>query len=208
MIHHKLKEKATHIEAREISYNYEFKQDTLFGGKFLERINRRMHRVLGSCASDDPDDIELDKFDFSDMLTQVERRDYNAKVPSWITKLIKQREQKSSPSNDYSHRGGGGGGGDGGGDGDSKRCSFNDRNDSDRAVRVVSSAPRDTCKLCANEVYIELFHPGNTVASQRPRRRMKKTVAFAITQQVFSLKTINSVTEYWMLKKQQSMQYS
>ena len=111
MIHHKLKEIATHIEAREISYNYKFKQDPLFGGKFLDKINWRIHRFLDSYASGDPDDIELDKLDISDMLTRVERRKYNAKVPSWITKLIKERDQKSFPLNDYSHRGSSGGGG-------------------------------------------------------------------------------------------------
>ena len=80
--YHKLKKIQTHIEEREISYNYEFKQDSLFGGNFLDRVNWRYHRFLDSCASGDLDDIELDKLDFSDMLQQVERREYNSKVPS------------------------------------------------------------------------------------------------------------------------------
>ena len=80
--HHKLKQIQIHIEEREVSYNYEFKQDPLFGGNFLDRVNWRYHRFLDSCASGDPDAIELDKLDFSDMLQQVERREYNSKVTS------------------------------------------------------------------------------------------------------------------------------
>ena len=105
-------------------------------------MNWRYHRFLDSCASGDPDAIELDKLDFSDMLQQVERREYNSKVPSWITKLINSREQKSSPPNDYGaryNRGGGGGGGNGGRSGDLKHRSFNNKNDSKSAVRVNNS---------------------------------------------------------------------
>lgn len=63
-----------------------------------------MHRFLESCSSEDPEDIELDKLDFSDMLTQVERREYNAKVPAWIQKLIKQRELETQSPLDCDRR--------------------------------------------------------------------------------------------------------
>lgn len=34
------------IEIKEISYNYEFRQDKLFGGNFLDRIHWRVHRFF------------------------------------------------------------------------------------------------------------------------------------------------------------------
>ena len=36
--------------------------------------------------------IDLDKQNFSDMLTQIECREYIYKVPSWITSLTKKRD--------------------------------------------------------------------------------------------------------------------
>ena len=108
------------------------------------------------------------------MLQQVERREYNSKVPSWITKLIKSREQKSPPLNDYGdryNRGGSGGGGNGGRSGDLKRRSFNNKNDSERSVRVNNSNQHDTCKLRSNESYKDIFHPGNTCRLTKPKKK-------------------------------------
>ena len=46
-----LKRVVSHIENKETSYNYEFKQEKLFGGNFLDRINWWFHIFLDSCAS-------------------------------------------------------------------------------------------------------------------------------------------------------------
>ena len=103
-------------------------KNPFWGGGFLDRVSWRYHRFLDSCASRDLDDTELDKLDFSEMLQQVERREYNSKVPSWITKFAKLRELKLSPPNDYCDRylrGGGGGGGNSARGNDHKRHSFN-----------------------------------------------------------------------------------
>ena len=179
--HHSLKQIQTHIEEREVSYNYEFKQDPLFGGNFLDRANWRYHRFLDSCASGDPDAIELDKLDFSDMLQQVERREYNSKVPSWITKLIKSCEQKPFPSNDYGdryNRGGGGGGGNRGRSGDLKRRSFNNKNDSERSVRVNNSNQHDLCKIRSDESYKDISIQEIPVVSRSQRKIMERSTVF------------------------------
>ena len=39
MSHNSLQRITEHIESKEISYNYEFRQEKLFGGNFLDRIN-------------------------------------------------------------------------------------------------------------------------------------------------------------------------
>ena len=36
----------------------------------------------------------MEKPDFSDILQQVERREYNCKLPAWVSKLIAKREKK------------------------------------------------------------------------------------------------------------------
>ena len=50
MLFHCLKEVENHIEYNEISYSYEFLQDSMFGGSLLDRIHWRMHRFFDSCA--------------------------------------------------------------------------------------------------------------------------------------------------------------
>ena len=110
LIYQSLKDVADHIEKREISYNYEFRQDKMFGRNFLDRVHWRMHRFFDSCAMGDPDQIDLDKLDFYDILQQVERREYNCKVPSWLQKFIKLQE-KTAQGNMEGGAGGGAGGG-------------------------------------------------------------------------------------------------
>ena len=89
-------------------------------------------------------------------------------------KLIKQSEKKSAPPNDNSHWGGDGGGS-GGGGGYRKRRSFDNRNDSDRAVRVINSTLHDTWKLCTNEVYRDVFHPGNNRCLEKLKKKNIET---------------------------------
>ena len=93
-----LKGIAAHIESKETSYAYEFKQDKLFGGSLLDKIGWRFNRFLDSCAHGDPDKIDIHKLDFSDIMEQVERREYNSKIPSWIRKLVKKQEASKKPS--------------------------------------------------------------------------------------------------------------
>ena len=166
LLYASLKDVADHIEKREISYNYEFRQDKLFGGNFLDRIHWRMHRFFDSCAMGDAEQIDLDKLDFSDMLQQVERREYNCKAPSWIQKLIKLRE-KAPQDDQNSGRGGSGGGGAHGGR--NKRRSFDQ--DNGRNQRVVNTKLSDTCKLCDGEQYRFIFHVGNIREIEKPKKK-------------------------------------
>ena len=53
--HNSLKYLAENIDNKETSYTYEFKQEKLFGGSILDKINWRFHRFLNSCAHDDPE---------------------------------------------------------------------------------------------------------------------------------------------------------
>ena len=105
-----------HIEDKETSYNYKFKQVKLFGGSFLDRISWRFHRFLDSCASGIPSDINTKKLDFSDMLEQVERRESQTKVPSWVRRIIKKKETLTTrEDNKILDRGGSSGSRQGGG---------------------------------------------------------------------------------------------
>ena len=46
---------------------------------------------MDSCASREAEDIDTKKLDFSNMLEQVERREYQTKVPDWIRKIMKKK---------------------------------------------------------------------------------------------------------------------
>ena len=85
-----LKQIASHIENKESSYNYEFKQETLFGENFLDRINWQLHHFFDSWDSGDTSNIDIDKLDFSDMLEQVEMREHHSKLLERIRKLMKK----------------------------------------------------------------------------------------------------------------------
>ena len=91
-----IKTVADHIDRKENSYSHEFRQEKFFGGHFLDKLHWRIHRFLDSCAHGDPERVDTDKLDFSDMMQQIECREYNTKVPIWIRKLVKKREKKWS----------------------------------------------------------------------------------------------------------------
>ena len=95
--HRSLKKFSKHIEAKETSYQYEFKQDKLFGGSLLDKVNWRFNRFLDSCAHGDADKIDTNKLDFDDIMEQVERREFNTKVPIWIKKLVKSKKPPRRP---------------------------------------------------------------------------------------------------------------
>ena len=94
MLFHCLKEVENHIEYNEISYSYEFLQDSMFGGSLLDRIHWRMHRFFDSCAHGEKSQIDLERLNFSDMMQQVEQREYSCKPPVWLANLVKSREKK------------------------------------------------------------------------------------------------------------------
>ena len=74
----------SHTERKEVAYNYEFKQETLFGDSFLDRIHRRMHRFLESCTGGDPEKINLRKLDYGHILEAVKCKEFSLKVSGWI----------------------------------------------------------------------------------------------------------------------------
>ena len=79
-----------HIEARETRYKYEFRQDKMFGGCFLEEVDWKVHRFLDSCAHGDPAQMIVDHIDFMDLMSLVESRKYVCKAPLWLKRLTKK----------------------------------------------------------------------------------------------------------------------
>ena len=137
--HISLKIIVAHIEKYETSYNYEFRQEKLFGGNFLDRVNWRFRCFLDSCASGDVDNIDMKKLDFQDILEQVERREYHTKVPAWIRQMMKKKEKKHG-DRDRHQRGGGGGGYE-----QKTRRQFG--TDSERSKKIVNANPKQGCML-------------------------------------------------------------
>ena len=77
MLHINLREVFDDIDDQQIFYNFEFHQDNYFEGTFLDKLNWRVHRFLDSCASGTPSKMDSKRFDFKEMLDEVERREYN-----------------------------------------------------------------------------------------------------------------------------------
>ena len=118
-----------------------------------------MHRFFDSCASGNHDQIDINKLDFSDIMDQVERREYMCKVPHWITKLVKLREKK--PENKS-------------GGGLSTRSFGKGRGidmDNKRSKRIPNPDQHEVCKLAENESYRSLFHPGNVKGLDKPKKK-------------------------------------
>ena len=90
-----------HIKRHDMSYSFEFRNDKLFGGNFLDRLHYRVQRFLNSCASGEASSINLKRLDFDDMKDSIERRDYYSKSPICLTKLMKKRaEEPKKPIDD------------------------------------------------------------------------------------------------------------
>ena len=182
-----LQDVAKHIEEKELSYDYEFRQERLFGGNFLDRLHWRIHRFFDSCASGDAQKVDLDKLDFTDVLNQIEKREYICKVPSWITSLMKKRESNRIEGNNrhsnfggygVGHGGGHGGGRHGGncgrGRGRNQRRSFisDQGGEQGRSIRIPNPTPCQSCRLAPHEQYKDIFHPGNLRRlTTRPKNR-------------------------------------
>ena len=165
--HVSLKRVADHIEKKETSYNYEFRQEKFFGGNFMDKVNWRLHRFFDSCASGDVTEIDTTKLDFSDMLEQVERREYHTKVPTWIRKLMKKKERK--PGRDQPIGKGHGGGGGGGRNGGEEKTRRQFGNESDRSKKIQNPQAQESCMLQLNEQFRDLFHPGNLRNVEKPK---------------------------------------
>jgi hypothetical protein len=140
---------AEHIEKKETAYNYEFKQEPLFGGNFLDKLSWRFHRFLDSCAFGDESKIDSKKLVFADMMEEVERREYTGKTPAWIRKLTKKKEEKSraGTGSESGHRGHNGHSS----NGRPTRRQFNGGEDSDRNRRIQNPHMKEEHKLRPNE---------------------------------------------------------
>ena len=162
-----LLEVAEHIEKKETAYNYEFKQEPLFGGNFLDKLSWRFHRFLDSCAFGDESKIDSKKLVFADMMEEVERREYTGKTPAWIRKLTKKKEEKSraGTGSESGHRGHNGHSS----NGRPTRRQFNGGEDSDRNRRIQNPHMKEEHKLRPNEQLRDLFHPGNVRGLTRPK---------------------------------------
>ena len=159
----------TSILKIETSYQYELKQDRLFGGSLLDKVNWRFNRFLDSCAHGEVDKIDTKKLDFDNIMEQVERREYNTKVPIWIKKLIRKQEASKKTMHDRDHENGNGEGGSGG-NGRQKRRQFTD--DQARSRRIMNPSMREDCKLRQNEQFKDVFHPGNNRTLTKPKYKM------------------------------------
>ena len=83
-----------HMERREPRYQYKLRQNALFGGHLLDKINWRVHQFLDSCAGREAEELEIDLLDFSEMVYQIDRRDWVTMAPSWMNKLVKKKEKR------------------------------------------------------------------------------------------------------------------
>ena len=157
-----------HIERHDMSYNFEFRNDKLFGGNFLDRIHYRIQRFLESCASGDPAQIKVKHLEFDEMLESIERREYYSKNPIWLTKLMKKRAEGPKKQGEENPRRGGGGGSYGAQNGDNnKRCRFQPQ---DQSKKISNSSICQACQLTPNEPFRDLFHPGNIRQLKKPER--------------------------------------
>ena len=138
-VHMAIKKISTHMEKKEMAYTYEFRQEKLFGGHFLDRINRRVHRFLDSCAKGEIKEVDVNKLEFDDLLEQLENFEYNTKVPAWIRTLLKKR---GSDSYDDTNSGGGETGG---------RYKRRQVRDSGEKRKIEYPNVAESCKLSQNE---------------------------------------------------------
>ena len=152
LLHQALVEVSEHIRKREVAYNYEFRQERLFGGSFLDRLHWRTHRFLESCAGGDPGKVDLTKLNFSHIMEDVACREFSLKVPSWIQKVMKKLERRTPP----------------GGEGNGRRPT---QGDGGRAKKISNPDQHDCCRLKEGEQFRFLFHPGNLDGLEKPQRK-------------------------------------
>ena len=101
--------------------------------------------------------IDYEKLDFSDLIQQVERREYHCKTPFWVSKLIKKREKKIVVAEDEKgHR---------------KRRSFVNDTDGGRNQKLQNPHVCLGCKLEEGEQFKYMFHPGNIRDLVKPKTK-------------------------------------
>ena len=108
LLHVGLTDLADHVEEKENAYNYEFHQERLFGGYFLDRVHWRIQRFYDSCASGDDTKIDTEKIDFRDLQEQIERQEYHTKIPAWIKRLMAKKNTTRNHGDGTGSSGGGG----------------------------------------------------------------------------------------------------
>ena len=144
-----------HMERREPRYQYELRQNALFGGHLLDKINWRVHRFLDSCAGGEAEDLETDLLDFSEMVYQIDRRDWVTMAPTWLNKLVKKKEKR--PVEEETEQGR-----------TKKRRQF--KGEEDKARKIPNPNMREDLKLKHDEQYGLIFHPGNIKNLEKPKK--------------------------------------
>ena len=91
VIYNSLTSLYNHIERYDMSYNFEFRNDKIFGRNFLDHLHYCLQRFLESCTSGETININLKHLDFTDMMDSIERHEYYSKSPIFLTKLMKKR---------------------------------------------------------------------------------------------------------------------
>ena len=157
LLYENLSKVCKHIERREPSYNYEFVQNKMFGGHLLDKINWRTHRFLDSCAGGELESIDAGMIDFSDILYQIDRREYHAITPVWLNKFINKRERKPQVEGEFKN-------------GHKKRRQFKGEGD-EKMRRIANHDIKIEHRLRPDEQYGLIFHPGNLKDLEKPKRK-------------------------------------
>ena len=150
---------AVHIENEDASYNNEFFQEKMFGGNFMDKVNWKLHRFLGTCVSGDVNEFDTVTLDISDMFEQFKRCKYPTNVPTWTRHLLKKK-RKLDREQSRRERGHSGKGNGGCGAGEEKKHrQFG--NNAERSKKIKNPNAKESCMLQPNEQFIDLFHPSN-----------------------------------------------
>jgi hypothetical protein len=137
------------------------------------------------------------------MLDQIECREYNTKVPTWIRKLVKKRED---PQDQGFHPNGGGGGGGGGGRGN-KRRQF--RPDEDKRVkRITNNDLLPSCKLGADLQLRDVFHPRNLKGVLRPKLQNGNSICHRYHSLGFCFHDCKHADSHGALKPEEAAAFS
>mmetsp|Transcript_4429 Transcript_4429/g.5653 ORF Transcript_4429/g.5653 Transcript_4429/m.5653 type:complete len:741 (+) Transcript_4429:65-2287(+) len=153
---------------RERSYAYQFKCNKWFGGCLLDKLNWRMMKFLESCASGEPEDIDITFIDFGAIITNIERREFQCQIPSWIrTKAEEDKKKDDDETNPIN-----GGGVRYKGEGRYRGGRLGSQNDRDGGRSRVYQNGHNvylSCKLLAGEKFKDIFHPANIGTMPKPR---------------------------------------
>ena len=136
-----------HLDRYEHKYQQCFLHQWFFGGAFIDRIHVRVQLFLQSCGNGNPQDIDIDALDFTDMLTKIQFGEYTATTPAWLDAPdTGKRESGSEPS--------------GGG----KRA----RIDTDNQEKDILQSWERGARLQSTESFQKVFHIKNKLGLQPP----------------------------------------